>query len=336
MYILVPNLLEESNLPQLTLSESEFIMPIPSFQALFLPILRALANQAALSLADVRAHVQESEGLSESDCRQRLASGLQTVFENRIYWAVTHLVKAGLVDRPSRGHCKLTDSGEQFLAENPVQMDIATLRRFPAYEEWRSTFSTSRAGADEDSLDGEEGDDVRTPVEEMERAYNKLQSMLEAEVLEYVRKSPPAFLEKVVIDLLIAMGYGGGNRSMGHVTGGSGDGGIDGKIREDALGLDEIYVQAKKYEPNNLVSTRDLRDFVGALDSYGINKGVFVTSSDFSGPARDFPTTTRTQKRIILIDGKELARLMVFYDVGVRSQTAYNVKQIDRGYYDLE
>ena len=308
-------------------------MSIPTFQALFLPVLKALADQKALPIADIREHVRSSEGLSESDCRQMLSSGRQPVFDNRIHWALTHLTKAGLIDRPHRGQYELTDGGKEFLAKESTQIDMAFLRRYPTYEKWRTTFSSPRIGDSGDSPDGEERDG-RTPIEEIELAAEKLQSMLEAEVLESVQKCPPSFLEKVVIDLLIAMGYGGGNPEMGLVTGGSGDGGIDGQIREDALGLDEIYIQAKKYDPDNPVGEPALRNFAGALDIFGTNKGVFVTTSDFSKPARNY--AERISKRIVLIDGKELARLMVLRGIGVRTQTTYEVKQIDKEYYDLE
>ena len=305
-------------------------MSIPNFQALMLPVLKALSGQGATANADIRECVRSSEGLKESDCRQMLPSGRQRVFDNRIHWALTHLTKAGLVDRPRRGHYKLTDNGKRVLAEEPTRIDIAILRRFRTYEEWRSTFTSSSS---EDPADDEDTDGG-TPLEVIERAARRLQRLLEADVLESVLKCPPAFLEKVVIDLLVAMGYGGGNATMAYVTGGSGDGGIDGKVQEDALGLDEIYVQAKQYDPSKSVGEPALRDFVGALDGCGIHKGVFVTTSDFNRGARDY--VDKVQKRIILIDGKELARLMVLHGVGVRRQTVYEIKQIDKDYYDSE
>ena len=308
-------------------------MSIPTFQALFLPVLKALADQKALPIADIREHVRSSEGLSESDCRQMLSSGRQPVFDNRIQWALAHLTKAGLIDRPYRGQYELTDGGKELLGEGPAQIDMASLRRYPTYVKWRSTFSSPRTVGSEDSLDSEERDG-RTPEDEIELGAKKLQSMLEAEVLESVQKCSPFFLERVVIKLLIKMGYGGGNPDMGAVTGRSGDGGIDGKIRQDALGLDEIYIQAKKYDPDNPVGEPALRNFAGALDSFATKKGVFVTTSDFSKPAQSY--AERISKRIVLIDGKELARLMVLHGIGVRTQATYEVKQIDKEFYDLE
>ena len=170
----------------------------------------------------------------------------------------------------------------------------------------------------------------------MEKASRQLREALEAEVLDRIREASPSFLEQAVIDLLIAMGYGGGDAAMGRVTGGPGDGGIDGKIKEDALGLDEVYVQAKKYADGNTVGEGALRNFAGAIDAAGTTKGkgVFVTTAGFTRAARDF--VERSPKRIVLIDGEELARLMVRHDIGVRTWVSHEIKRIDEGYFDQE
>ena len=168
----------------------------------------------------------------------------------------------------------------------------------------------------------------------MDHAARQLREALEADVLDRVRQAEPVFLERVVVDLLIAMGYGGGDAAMGRVTGRSGDGGIDGTIREDALGLDEVYLQAKKYAAGNTVGENDLRNFAGAIDAAGTSKGVFVTTAGFTRAAKDY--VARSPKRIVLIDGEELARLIVKHDIGVRRQMYYEVKRIDEGYFDLE
>ena len=172
-----------------------------------------------------------------------------------------------------------------------------------------------------------------TPEETLDRAAGELRTVLEAEVLARVRNAEPAFLEGVIVDLLIAMGYGGGDAAMGHVTGRSGDGGIDGTIREDALGLDEVYVQAKKYAHGNTVGEGDLRNFAGAIDAAGTTKGVFVTTAEFTRAAKDY--VARSPKRIVLIDGEELARLMVRHGVGVRTRVRHEIKRIDEDYFDL-
>ena len=306
-------------------------MPIPDFQSLMRPVLMALSDQSAIPIADLRKRIQTSEDLDESDCRKMLPSGRQTVFANRIHWALTHLAKAGLIERPIRGSIKLTNSGKSCIAEGSFRIDQITLRSFPKYREWEDSFTGPRTDGGENS-EGDEDD--RTPIEMIEQAAGRLRSMLEAEVLESILKCPSTFLEKVVIDLLIAMGYGGGNAEMGSVTGGPGDGGIDGNVREDALGLNEIYMQAKKYDRGNSVNASHLREFAGALDVSGTDKGVFVTTSNFNGAALDY--VKKSNKRIVLIDGKELARLMVMHGVGVRPRTTYEIKQIDKDYYGLE
>ena len=173
-----------------------------------------------------------------------------------------------------------------------------------------------------------------TPEETLDRVAGELRAMLEAEILNRVRNAAPEFLERVVVDLLIAMGYGGGDAAMGRVTGRSGDGGIDGTIREDALGLDEVYVQAKKYGDSNTVGERDLRNFAGAIDATGTTKGVFVTTSGFTRAARDY--VERSPKRIVLIDGEELARLMFKHGVGVRTRVRHEIKRVDEDYFDQE
>ena len=166
----------------------------------------------------------------------------------------------------------------------------------------------------------------------MHRAVRQLRDALEAEVLDRVRKAGPAFLEQVIVDLLIAMGYGGGDAAMGRVTGRSGDGGIDGTIKEDALGLDEVYIQAKQYADGHTVGEGDLRSFAGAIDAAGTTKGVFVTTATFTSAAKDY--VKRSPKRIVLIDGEELARLMVEYDIGVRTRTRHEIKRVDEDYFE--
>lgn len=187
--------------------------------------------------------------------------------------------------------------------------------------------------ASEDAALMPSADSANTPEEELERVVQQLCDELEADVLDRVRKAPPAFLEQVVVDLLIAMGYGKGDAAMGQVTGRSGDGGIDGTIREDALGLDEVYVQAKKYADGNTVGEGEVRNFAGAIDAAGTTKGVFVTTSGFTSSAKDY--VARSPKRIVLIDGEELARLMVAYNIGVRTRIR-EIKRIDEDYFDQE
>ena len=307
-------------------------MPIPDFQSLMLPTLKALSGGEEVLLAEVRERVRLAEGLTAEDLRELLPSGRQPVFTNRVSWAMIHMERAGLVKRARRGVYRVTTEGERLLAEAPPRIGLNLLRDYPAYVEWRERRSTPSANGD--NATALSNDEVDTPEEVLDRVSLQLHHALEKEVLDRIREAPPALLERVVVDLLVAMGYGGGDAARGQVTGRSGDGGIDGTIREDALGLDELYLQAKKYADGNTVGGSDLRNFAGAIDATGTTKGVFVTTANFTRAARDY--VARSPKRIVLIDGEELARLMVRYDIGVRLKTRYEVKRIDEDYFESE
>lgn len=307
-------------------------MAVPDFQSLMLPVLRALTDGSATPVAEVCARVAAAEGLTPDDLLERTRGGHTTRLKDRVSWSITHFLYAGLVERVHRAVYRITPEGERLLSRDPSRVDLKLLLEYPAYVEWknrkhRQSPHIERPGPRDD----ESGE---TPEETLDRAAGELRTMLEAEILERVRNAAPALLERVVVDLLIAMGYGGGNAAMGRVTGRSGDGGIDGTIREDALGLDEVYVQAKKYADGNTVGEGDLRNFAGAIDAAGATKGVFVTTAGFTRPARDY--VARSPKRIVLIDGEELARLMVQNGVGVRTRIHHEIKRIDEDYFDQE
>ena len=307
-------------------------MPIPDFQSLMLPVLKALSGGVEMPISKVRIYVADTEGLTTEDVRELLPSGRQQVFTNRIAWAVTHMSHAGLVEKVRRSVYKLTKEGERLLAQAPTRIDLKILRNYSAYAEWKTGQSAPAASGDTALAVSE--DESVTPEEALDRAAKELRDALETEVLDRVREAEPAFLERVVIDLLIAMGYGGGDAAMGKVTGRSGDGGIDGTIREDTLGLDEVYLQAKKYAAGNTVGESDLRNFAGAIDAANTTKGVFVTTASFTKAAKAY--VEKSPKRIVLIDGEELARLMVEHNIGVRPKIQYKVKRIDEDYFDSE
>ena len=307
-------------------------MPIPDFQSLMLPALKALSTGAEKPIAEIRNHIAEAQGLTPEDMRELLPSGRQPVFVNRVSWALIHLSRAGLSERVRRSVWRLTTEGEKLLADVPPRIDMNYLRNYPAYVAWRTGKNTPPPSEDAALMSPD--DSANTPEEELERVVQQLCDELEADVLDRVREAPPAFLEQVVVDLLIAMGYGKGDAAMGQVTGRSGDGGIDGKIREDALGLDEVYVQAKKYADGNTVGEGEIRNFAGAIDAAGTTKGVFVTTSGFTSSAKDY--VARSPKRIVLIDGEELARLMVVHSIGVRTRIRHEIKRIDEDYFDQE
>ena len=308
-------------------------MPVPDFQSLMLPALKAFTVGAESRISEVRERIVAAEGLAPEDIRELLPSGVQTVFVNRVSWAVIYMARAGLLERVHRGVYRLTQEGERLLARAPSRIDMKLLRKYPDYVQWsgRADAASSGGAASENrSADVAE----ETPEEKLDHAVRQLSSDLEADVLHRVRSAAPTFLERVVVDLLIAMGYGGGDAAMGRVTGRSGDGGIDGTIREDALGLDEVYVQAKKYAEGNAVGEGDLRNFAGAIDAAGTTKGVFVTTAGFTRAAKDY--VARSPKRIRLIDGEELARLMVRHGVGVRTRVRHEIKRIDEDYFEQE
>ena len=300
-------------------------MPVPDFQSLMLPVLRALADGDEAPPRKVRERVASAEGLTDQDLREMLPSGRQRTFTSRVAWALSYLRRAGLVERVRRAVYRVTDEGQRVLANPPSRVDIRYLRQFPGFVDGGKKPDTEP--------DGSSG---RTPEEALEAADRELTEALEAEVLDRLRKADPSFLEQAVVDLLVAMGYGGGDAARARVTGQSGDGGIDGTIREDKLGLDEVYVQAKKYAGGSTVGVGDLRNFVGALVGVHAEKGVFVTTAAFTASAADY--AAQSSKRIVLIDGEQLARLMVHHDVGVRVRDPHRppivIKGIDEDFFD--
>ena len=307
-------------------------MPIPDFQSLMLPALKALSDGEEKPISEIRNHIAEAQGLTPEDMRELLPNGRQPVFVNRVSWALIYLGRAGLSERVRPGVWRLTEEGKRLLADAPPRIDMNYLRNYPAYVAWRTGKNTSPSSGDTTLIPPDDSAD--TPEEELDGIVRQLRNELEADVLDRVREAPPAFFEQVVVDLLIAMGYGGGDAERGRVIGRSGDGGIDGKIREDALGLDEVYVQAKRYADGNTVGEGELRNFAGAIDAAGTTKGVFVTTSGFTSAAKNY--VARSPKRIVLIDGEELARLMVVHSIGVRTRIRHEIKRIDEDYFDQE
>ncbi|MDE0206597.1 MAG: restriction endonuclease [Candidatus Tectomicrobia bacterium] len=306
-------------------------MPIPDFQSLMLPALTAFAAGVETPLSEVRERVAAAEGLTDEEVREILPSGRQPVFGNRVSWAVIYMERAGLLERVRRGVYRLTQQGELLLSRRPSRIDISLLGEYPDYVEWAQRANTPSG---KDASGNRDDDGAETPEEALDRAARQLRSALEADVLHRVRNAAPTFLERVVVDLLIEMGYGGGDVEKGRVTGRSGDGGIDGTIQEDALGLDEVYVQAKKYAEGNSVGEGDLRNFAGAIDAAGTTKGVFVTTAGFTRAAKEY--VARSPKRIALIDGEELSRLMVQHGIGVRTWLHHEIKRVDEDYFEQE
>ncbi len=269
--------------------------------------------------------------LSESDLAEMLPSGRQTTFANRVAWANIFLQRAGLLEKGGRGIYRITEEGRRVLHEAPERIDMRFLERYPAYVEWRRR---SAAGAARDrqvtaALPLEETG--ATPEEQIDRSHTALTSALEADLLDRVREKPPEFFERLIVDLLVKMGYGGGRQEMGKAVGRAGDAGIDGIIKEDALGLDAVYVQAKRYAADNTVGRSEVQGFAGSLDGFRATKGIFFTTSAFSRGAREF--VGQISKRIVLIDGSELARLMVEHGVAIRTRQTFEIKTVDEDYF---
>jgi restriction system protein len=300
-------------------------MSVPDFQSIMLPLLRFSADGKEHRIRDTYGKIADEFSLDEHDREALLPSGKMSVLTNRVQWAKTYLVKAGLLESPQRGVIRITDRGRKTLAENPEKLDIAFLNQYPEFVEFR----TAKA-ADENPIEEKAQD--QTPDELLEDAYEQLRNALAADVLDQVKQASPAFFEKLVVDLLVAMGYGGAIEDAGKVTGKSGDEGIDGIIKEDRLGLDVIYLQAKRWD--NVVSRPEVQKFAGALQGQRAKKGVFVTTSTFSSEAQAF--AAGLDSKVVLIDGKRLAGLMIDFDIGVSKLNTYTTKRIDTDYFAEE
>ena len=306
---------------------------IPGYQTLMLPMLK-LIHLGHETIADCLPPLARDFNLSDQDLAQMLPSGRSPILNNRAHWARQYLSQAGLVHAYKRGHYCITNDGVAVLSEAPDRIDAKFLRKFPKFIEFverskpSKTTEESTLGQAKDMDSGEGG---QTPQEQIDDAIATIESALAIEVLEAVLALSPARFETLVVDLLLAMGYGGGELERGLQTSLSGDGGIDGVINEDELGLDAVYIQAKRYTPENKVGRPALNAFVGSLTGEGATKGVFVTTSSFSRGAEEY--VERVQQRIVLINGNQLARLMIKHGVGVRTRRTFVLRSVDEDYF---
>lgn len=309
-------------------------MSIPDYQTLMLPVLR-LAAEGEKRVADVEERIADEFGLSQEEREQLLPSGRQRVLHNRIHWAKFYMSKAGLIMFPGRGRFVATEAGKALLASNPDRIDVQTLLQEPSFREF---YKGDSGGANEVGETGSEKEppkvEATTPEEQIESAFQAMQSLLRAELLERIAQNSPAFFERLIVDLLVAMGYGGSHKNAAAQLGRSGDGGVDGVINEDRLGLDRVYVQAKRYAPGNSVQRPEVQGFVGSLVGLGASKGVFVTTSAFTSGASEY--ANRLPQRIVLIDGNRLAALMIEHGVGVRTSRAIEFKRLDEDFFSEE
>ena len=263
--------------------------------------------------------------LSEEERKEMLPSGTQRLFNNRVAWALTYIRKAGLVESPKRGVFKITDRGQQVLSQNIKEIDVKFLNQFPEFVEFRKPKKKSAKAP----LAIKPLPDDKNPEETLEAAFQELQEGIAIELLQTVKKCDPDFFERLVIDVLIKMGYGGSRKEAGQAVGKTSDGGIDGIIKEDKLGLDIIYIQAKRWE--GTVGRPEIQKFAGALQGQRARKGIFITTSNFTKDALNYVENIET--KIILIDGQRLAELMIAYNVGANTTAIYEVKKIDSDYF---
>ncbi|MFA4926529.1 MAG: restriction endonuclease, partial [Candidatus Aminicenantales bacterium] len=266
--------------------------------------------------------------LTDEDRKTLLPSGQQYTFDSRVGWAKTYLKKAGLIDSPVRGYFKITDRGRQVLKDSPPKITVNYLRQFKEFEEWRSAPKIDKG----EQQGKEPTKENLTPEELIESAYKELREDLASELLKKVKSCSPSFFERLVVDLLLAMGYGGSRKDAGMAIGRSGDEGIDGIIKGDKLGLDVVYIQAKRWE--NPVSRPEIQKFAGALMGKKAKKGIFITTSGFSKDAKEY--ADKIESKIVLIDGETLAQLMIDHDIGVSNYMTYTLKKIDNDYFAEE
>lgn len=300
---------------------------IPDYQSLMLPLLKLVSDGQEYRYRDLIERLAIEFAITEQERKELLASGNQPIFDNRVGWAKTYLKKAGLLDSPKRATFVITDLGRQTLLKNLNRIDAKYLKQFPGFTEFQN------ASRNENEVPVIELNE-QTPEERLDKAYQGIRKSLAAELLNKVIDLSPSFFERLVVELLVKMGYGGSIKDAGKAMGKSGDEGIDGTIKEDKLGLDIIYIQAKRWKPGNVVGRPELQKFVGALAGQGAKKGIFITTSNFTKEAIDY--TPRNETKIVLIDGEQLAQLMIDYNLGCTTQQIYELKKIDSDYFGEE
>jgi restriction system protein len=311
----------------LTTIEHRTKMAIPDYQSIMLPLLTHLSDRNEHKMRDVTDELAIKLGVTEEEQKELLPSGVAPVFYNRTAWAKTYLKKAGLIDSPRTGVVIISARGIDVLNKNPKSLNVKFLKQFSEFMD----FQSPKRENGEIYQDPQEDQTIQTPEEMLESAYQKIRQSLAIELINKVFELSPAFFEKLVVELLVKMGYGGSMKDAGKAIGKSGDEGIDGTIKEDKLGLDIIYIQAKRWKPGNVVGRPEIQKFVGALAGQGAKKGIFITTSNFTKEAIDY--TPRNETKIVLIDGTQLAQLMIDYNLGCTTQQAYEVKKIDGDYF---
>ncbi|MEW6363217.1 MAG: restriction endonuclease [Acidobacteriota bacterium] len=296
-------------------------MRIPDYQACMLPLLKFYSDGREHLFREAAEAVAKGFKLTEEERREMLPSGQQQVFINRVGWARTYLKKAGLIESPKRGMNRITSRGLDVLKQKPQKIDVVFLSQFREFTDFRA-LRHSREETESEA-------DGRTPEESLELAHQRLRDELASELLQRLRTCSPGFFEHLVVEVIVKMGYGGTRQDAGKAIGKTGDGGIDGIIKEDRLGLDAIYIQAKRWD--STVGRPEIQKFVGALTGQRAKKGLFITSSDFSSEAEEY--VSHIDAKVVLIDGEALAQLMIEHNVGVSTVNTYEVKKLDSDYF---
>jgi restriction system protein len=302
---------------------AENIMPIPDFQTIMLPMLRLAGDHGEQTMSQARDALARHFGLTLEELAVRLPSGRQTTFSNRVAWAKAYLTMAELLESPRRGLFRITPQGTLVLRNPPERVTIKYLEQFPAFLQLRQS-SNKAAHEEQAPVVGYD-----TPEELLETAYQQLRGELAASLLQHIKGNSWAFFEQLVVNLLVAMGYGGSVKDAGHATRKTGDEGIDGIIKQDRLGLDTIYLQAKKWDA--VVGRPEIQKFVGALHGQRARKGIFITTGRFSAEATEY--ARHIDPKVVLIDGEELTQLMIDYDLGVSPVSTYIVKRLDTDFF---
>lgn len=305
-------------------------MAIPDYQSIMLPLLNKVADKQEHKYRDLIEVLGTTFRLTDEERKELLPSGQQPIFDNRVGWANTYLKKAGLLESPRRATIVITQRGLDLLKQNPLRIDVKLLKQFPEFVD----FQTVKHEDSEEETSLPIDTSAQTPEETFEGAYHRLRKSLAHELLIKVIQLPSSNFERLVVELLVKMGYGGSIKDAGKAIGKSGDEGIDVTIKEDKLGLDIIYIQAKRWQPGNVVGRQEIQKFVGALAGQGAKKGIFITTSSFTKDAIEY--IPRNETKIVLIDGERLAQLMIDHNLGVAIQQTYELKKIDSDYFGDE
>ena len=302
-------------------------MSIPKHKEMYLPFLEFLSDGQAHPIAEIIRHLAQKMGVTEEERKEMLPSGVTTTFGSRVGWTRTYLGKAGLLETVKRGVLVISAEGKRVLAANPPAIDDEYLMRYEGFREFKTPVNATSIASPMTS-------DV-TPQDELEDAFQKINSALVSDLLSEIMRQTPEFFEGLVVQLLVKMGYGGSLSDAGKIMGKTGDEGIDGVVREDKLGFDLIYIQAKRWDLGNSIGRPEIQKFVGALAGAGASKGLFITTANFSKEAYVYAEKQHTTK-VVLVDGKTLANLMIEYNLGVSTKITYELKRVDIDFFALE